>query len=144
MGREKWTTDIMFNIESDDIYYNSDLELNTRLEIVKEPNTDIMPDPNDQRHTEILVCYTPSVVAVATFSVTRKLINSLLGFLYLYSFEKPSQLSLMSFTYVVMLTYPSSTLNQINRGKKRLIAGNCSHQVGVSPGWRFLTEIWRT
>lgn len=37
----------MFNIENDDIHYDSDLELNTGLEIVKEPNTDIMPDPND-------------------------------------------------------------------------------------------------
>lgn len=70
----------MFNIENDDIHYDSDLELNTGLEIVKESNTDIMPDPNDQRHTETLVCYSPPVVAVATFSVTRKLINSLLGF----------------------------------------------------------------
>lgn len=86
MGGEKWTTDIMFNIENDDIHYDSDLELNTGLEIVKGPNTDIMPDPNDQRHTEILVCYSPSVVAVATFSVMRKLINSLLFFWYLYSF----------------------------------------------------------
>lgn len=95
MGGEKWTTDIMFNIENDDIHYNSDLELNTGLEIVKEPNTDIKPDPNDQRHTENLVCYSPSVVAVATFSATMKLINSLSVLLYLHSFEKPSQLSLM-------------------------------------------------
>lgn len=90
MEGEKWTTDIVFNIGNDDIHYDSDLELNTGLEIVKEPNTDIMPDPNDQRHTEILVCL------LATFSVTKKLINSLLlFFLYLYSFENPSQLSLM-------------------------------------------------
>lgn len=90
MGGEKLTTDIMFNIENDDIHYDSDLELNTDLEVVKEPNTDIMPDPNDQRHTEILVCYSPSVVAAATFSVTRKLIACC--FFY---FENPSQLSLM-------------------------------------------------
>lgn len=85
MGGDKWTTDIMFNIENDDIHYNSDLELNTGLEIVKEPNTDIIPDPNDQRHTEIPVCYSLSVVAVATFSVTKKLINSLLLFFCIYT-----------------------------------------------------------
>lgn len=85
MEGEKWTTDIVFNIGNDDIHYDSDLELNTGLEIVKEPNTDIMPDPNDQRHTEILVCYSPSVVAVATFSVPKKLINSLLFFFCIYT-----------------------------------------------------------